>query len=356
MTAEFVTPPDPALALERKVDEQIAQVEQLAALIERLEPICVRLAKSGVLPPALRDPGNLMLVALQGMSVGFTPLQAIRAAFVVIPKDDSKGGQPKVGWYTEALVALVRGSSRCKLWRVTGDHLEATVVTQRTDESEPHTITLTMKGAVDAGMTREWVKDGSGQPQPRDKFTWKANGAAMLSWAVQRLVCHRHYQDVMFGMPDEETIAISEIAADSAPGVTVRPITRAPAVTVNADGGAAIHDAELVDPPVPDPIDDAGGGAVALNSDPAWLEILEAVATWLPESRPLEWNLDDFLEEWLRQIDACITVAALNKYSAWLSFIGDRTSKSPAARELYTRASTHFNKRSRELKRGGGRS
>lgn len=363
MTDAPTTPADdPRLALEPIADAQIAQVEQLAALIERLDPVCVRLAKSAVLPAALRDPGNLLLVVLQGMSVGFSPLQSIRGAFVVVPKSDDRGGQPKVGWYTEALVALVRGSPRCRFWRVTGNHLEATVETQRTDEDRPHVVHLTMADAIAAGMNREWIRDASGTAQPREKFTWKANGAAMLSWAVQRLTCHRHYQDVMFGMPDEETIELGALDVDgrgtsSSSSGTARPV-RQPPVSVSPTG-QVIQDAEIVVEPVdagggpaPEHVDDGAGGPIPLNSDPAWLELLGLVDTWLPGSRALEWNVDDFLEEWHRRLDASTTVAALNTYAPWLGAIGDRATKSPAVRDLYQRASTAFNARSRTLKRG----
>lgn len=381
------------VALERRELVQLQQARSFVELLDCLEPIAKRISKAPALAQPLQNADNMMLVLIQGLSIGFTVDQILRAVFVIQPTK----GAAKIGWYTEALVARVRSDRRCKYWRVSGNHQSCTVETQRADEELPHTYTLTMADAIAAGMNVGWEKDEQSHKWVSvEKFPWKASPVAMLANAAQRLMVHRHYQDVVFGMPDEEAIEIaahemppasaSSFARVQAPIVTPPAPTLPPVGTTSTAASRAIDarkaaeakaadekrkaeanitDAELVDPAAPDPhgdppppddVDQREPAArpptdvvAHLGDDQHWLAVLGMIKTWSGQATE-GWTVDDVLELWSTKIEACGKTSELNKYAAWTSAIGEHAPKSRAVQALYTKMSATFTDKSRELR------
>lgn len=205
------------------------QIQDLAKCLGAIDTIAEHLAKSTILPKEMQNAANLKLVLLQGMELGFTPLQAIRASFVITSREGTK-----VGYYVDALVALVRRSKVCRFFRV--DYTDAKVCRvscARTDEDEGvvHTFELTMQQALEAGMDKknEWNPD-TRQLVQKKKYVWQSAPADMLRARCQGRAVKSVFQDVVFGMytsEEHEDIAAAD-ALERVPDFQPIPTTPQP--------------------------------------------------------------------------------------------------------------------------------
>ncbi len=161
----------------------LEQIHELTTYLADLDTIALALCKSTVLSKPMQNPANLKLVLLQGLSMGFDVVQSIRASFVIEGKPGSD--EPaRVGYYVDALVALVRASEKCRFFRV----LESTskvcrVECSRTDEPVEmvHHFELTREAAADAGLDQKWFRGPGGAWKSELKYQWQAMPADMLN-------------------------------------------------------------------------------------------------------------------------------------------------------------------------------
>jgi hypothetical protein len=188
------------------------QIHELAGYLEDLDRVAITLCKSTILPATMQNPANLKLVLMQGLAMGFDIIQAIRASFVI----ETKGESPKVGYYVDSLVALVRASPKCRFFIVEESTASACRVScARTDEPADlvHRWSLTIEQAREANLDKRWYKDNTGKWASDVKYMWQANPADMLNARTCGRAVKRTFQDVVFGMatPEElDDIAIAE--------------------------------------------------------------------------------------------------------------------------------------------------
>jgi len=317
---------------------QWEQVHDLVAYLDDLDALANALCKSTMLPREMQTPANLKLVLLQGLSMGFDPIQAIRGSYVITSKDQP----PRVGYYVEALVALVRTSSVCRFFRVEEATAErCRVVCARTDEDETmlHIFELTMAQAQAANLDKKWEKGSDGKYHPETKYTWKAAPADMLRNRTCGRAVKSVFQDVVFGMstPDElDDIAAADAMERSAGGgfapapVAARPAPSSAPAAAAARPAEDIVDAELV-----------GSG------DAAWDELLALIglagvdtAGWLPA---------DLCEEWDRRVAGTTSKGALNAFAPWIGEATKRAQASKSCAEVAAHMRASFNAQNAEL-------
>ena len=353
MDHQTETPAPPAaepLALVKR--SQFDQLRELAAYLNDLDTVANALCKATILPPTLQTPANLKLALLQGMSMGFDVVQTIRASFVV----QSKKGGARVGYFVESLVALVRSSPKCRFFRVdvaTGD--KCVVTCARTDEDEAlvHTFELTMEQAVKQRLNVEWENDG-GQWVAKEKFTWKTAPADMLRNRCCGRAVKSVFQDVTYGMstPDEIDDQNAADAMEIATKVGFAPIPvqsppRAAAASSTPASSAAatppapdIVDAELVQ-------DDAGAEG---SGDPAWDQLLHAIAQLTKDSGMLESIPPEVIAAWDERLTAAKTKRDLNALAPWIGEANRRASQSKACAEVGAHFTKTFNEQNAKLR------
>jgi hypothetical protein len=346
-------PPPASVALVRR--SPLEEIRELVTYLQDLKVVCEQLCKATVLPKEMQNPANLQLVLMQGLSMGFTVPQAIRASFIIPPKKE--GEVARVGYYVDSLVALVRQSDKCRFFRIEeSTSKKHRVVCARTDEPDTvvHVFELTREEAAASGMDKaRWRDRHTGQWIEEIKHQWVAMPADMLNARNCGRAVKRTFQDVVFGMntPDElEEIAI----ADRQEGEVFASIPRAAMVAKRADVALAPQPAagETVVIPADAPGDPARGDVDVEegSGDPAWDEVLELVAT-LGSVNTKGWLPDDFKEEWDRRVSNSSNRSELNTLAPWIGEVTKRAQQSKTCADVVAHMKSTFNAKSAELKK-----
>lgn len=362
--------PEPSLALVRS--SPFAALAELRSHLDDLEIIAQALCKSTLLPRDMQSPANLKLVLMQGLEMGFSPIQAIRASFIITSKDQP----PKVGYYVAALVALVRASGKCRFFRV--DETTATrcrVACARNDEAPDvvHNFELTMEQAQKANLDKKWEYI-DGKSTPKIKYPWITAPSDMLLARCSGRAVKSVFQDVVFGMatPDELDDLVSAETLERADGFAPVPVATArrarvetipPAPGVRITTAADVVDAEIVEEPptfVPDKArieaafeanrakvnearEVAGG-----SGDRAWDELIAMVATFASIDTS-GWVPADLLAEWHKRVAAAATKSELNALAPWIGEASKRAASSKNCSDVAAEMKTLFNTASAEL-------
>jgi len=231
-------------------------------LFERAEQIAARLAKSTLLPAALRGkPADLAVIMITGHELGLSPMQALRGLHVV-------EGRPVLS--ADLIVGLVKKHPACKYFRLVESTDErATYETLREGEPEPTRITWTIQQAVKAGLT--------------GRSNWKAHPAAMLRARASAALARAVYPDVAMGIydPDEalDFIEVARGVSVSKPRIEAQAKAPPPPAPKTEE---EIEDAEIVEPE-PEPIE-VTEDATKEEDDPRdtedyWRSLIEASQT-----------------------------------------------------------------------------
>jgi len=232
-------------------------------LFERAEQIAVRLAKSTLLPSALRGkPADLAVIMITGHELGLSPMQALRGLHVV-------EGRPVLS--ADLIVGLVKKHPACKYFRLVESTDErATYETLREGEPEPTRITWTIQQAVKAGLT--------------GRSNWKAHPAAMLRARASAALARAVYPDVAMGIYDPDE-ALDFIDASRVSVVKPRVEAKAKAPPPPAPKtDEEIEDAEIVEPE-PAPIeaypteDETKAEDDLRDTEDYWRSLIDAAAT-----------------------------------------------------------------------------
>lgn len=122
-----------------------------------------------------------VIIAMLGMEMGMLPLHALRSLHIM-------DGKPVLG--SEALVALVHKSGRCKYFRCAESSAEKAVFeTMAVGDPQPTVMTFTIEDAKRAGLA------GRGP--------WQKYPQAMLRARCAMALARAHYPDAVMGALEE---------------------------------------------------------------------------------------------------------------------------------------------------------
>jgi hypothetical protein len=334
--------PQPSTALVRR--SPFDQARELVGYLKDIDIIAGELCKATLLPKNMQAPANLKLVLLQGLEMGFSVVQAIRASYVI----ESKEAPPRVGYYVEALVALVRKSPVCRFFRVEECNPDVCrVVCARKDEDDAiiHTFELTMKQAIAGRLDQryDWERKEFVQ-----KFPWKSAPSDMLRNRCCGRAVKTVFQDVVFGMstPDELDDLVTAERADAHGGFAPVPAQAEPKVYYTNEGSQAAPDDRPMKAPAGAEIIEA---ELVGTGDAGWDELLDQVAK-LASVDTAGWLPPELLELWERKVGEAKSKAQLNALAPWIGAAKKGAGKSKACSEVATQMSVTFNERSAKLK------
>lgn len=228
-------------------------------IFERAEAIAGKLARSSLLPSALRGkPADLAVIMVTGQELGLSPMQALRGLHVV-------EGRPVLA--AELIVGLVKRHPACRYFRlVKSDDQVAIYETQREGEPEPTRLSWTIQQAQKAGLG--------------GRHNWKAHPAAMLRARCSAALARAVYPDVAMGIydPDEAQDIREGITIE---GQTVIPPPQKAKKAAPKNGVAEPEDAEIVERAAEAADEEASAPEVDEDideTDPAdeWRERIEA--------------------------------------------------------------------------------
>lgn len=372
-----------------------SQIRELATYLDDLDKIAGVLCKATILPADMQAPANLKLVLMQGLEMGFTPLQAIRASFIIKSKEGTK-----VGYYVQALLALIHRSPVCRFFRIdetTAD--KCRVICARADEPENviHTFELTMQQARAANMDKKWERGPDGRAQATQKYPWMTAPADMLMWRTSGRAAKAVFPDVVFGMatPDElddldTAESLERLQVDFTPIPTtpqprtgtittpsgVRLTNTPPSANTHAERAAErrsedIVDAEIIETP---PYDEAASIAAAERAiatsdrsatlpdrraaeesavthstqhdegtgDPAWDAVMATVATFSGvDTRG--WIPPEFMKLWNERVDGVKTRDQLKPLMPWVQEMSKGAEKSKACADCAAAMKSAYN-------------
>lgn len=343
------TQPSTSHALARRSPYE--QIREITTYLDDLAKVANTLCKATVLPKEMQNPANLQLVLMQGLAMGFDIIQSIRASFIIPPKGEEPA---KVGYYVDALVALVRQSKVCRFFRVDISSARVCrVVCARKDEPDDvvHTFELTLEQAQESGLDKRWFKD-RGQWACEVKYNWQANPADMLNARTCGRACKRVFQDVVYGMTtpeDLEDLADREVLGTSTPEFVAAPPRDAKPANVAPASSPAPHQdsAGATSPaaeeePAPAPAEGTG--------DRAWDELVAAIAPHL-KCEPADVLLpQEMRDTWDKAVAAAKDRTALNALGPCVSEASKRAGKSKACAELASHMGKSFNDRNAALR------
>lgn len=154
--------------------------------LDELYSLCDRLAKSDLMPEALRGkPANCAIVLMTGQELGLGPMLAARTINVI-------KGKPTLA--ADLMSALVQRSSVCEYFQcVETTATQAVFETRRRGAPRPVRFSWTMKMAQTAGLTN----------QPN----WKSYPESMLRARCQAALARAVYPDIVAGIYDPDELA-----------------------------------------------------------------------------------------------------------------------------------------------------
>ena len=342
----------PSVALVRR--SPLEQVRELATYLDDLEVVATTLCKATILPKAMQSPANLKLVLMQGLAMGFDVIQSIRASFII----EKEGETPKVGYYVDSLVALVRQSSVCRYFRVEeSSSKRCRVVCARTDEPEDmfHVYELTLEQARESGLDKKWFRGRGGEWISEVKYNWQSNPADMLNARTCGRAVKRTFQDVVFGMvtPDElEDIVLADRDRDRDRNdfVPVQIVPRsAPTSSSSATSPATASEPVVVRDDVVDAelVHDGTG-------DDEWDDFMRLVSALIGEDTQ-GWMPDEFTAKWDALLALATTRQRLTTFTPLIGHAASRAERSKACATAAAHMKTSFTERNaklRELEKG----
>jgi hypothetical protein len=228
--------------------------------LEQADRLADKLAKSGLMPEALRGkPGDVLVMLITGHELGLSPMQAIRGLAVI------KG---KAVLSADMMGALVQSRRDvCEyLIPVESTDQKATYETKRVGHPQPVRMSWTIDQAKQAGLV---VAGG----------TWTKHPAAMLRARCQSALVRAVYQDLLLGVYDADEAREFETARPTPAPRAAQPVVVNGAVEAApaAPETPPIEDAELVlepaEPPAPAPetvalADELVGAIESAKSEP----------------------------------------------------------------------------------------
>jgi hypothetical protein len=196
--------------------------------IEQAMSLATTLAKSSLLPEALRNkPADVLVVLITGHELGLSPMQAVRGLYVV---------NGKAVMSADMMVALVlQHRAVCEYFRLEqSSDQSATYITKRAG-SEPVKLTWTMAQASAAGLS--------------GKGTWKAHPAAMLRARCASALARAVYPDLVLGVyNDDEAQDFVPAARPVAPPLqVVSPVVEVATSSTPAAGAPDIIEGEVIE-------------------------------------------------------------------------------------------------------------
>lgn len=358
-TAENVHPitePAPSVALVKRSPFELAR--EFVAYLKDIDIIAESLSKSTLLPKEMQTPANLRLVLAQGLEMGFSPLQAVRATFVIPGSKD--GYTPaKLGYYVQALIALVHSRGKCRFFRVDETNgKRCRVSCARSDEAADvvHSFELTIEQARDAKMNVKWTKE-NGQWVAEEKHPWKTAPADMLMWRVCGRAAKAVFPDVVFGMstPDEieDLVAADAMDNDKSGGFVAIPhsppraaaASSSPPPSSSAAAATPATSPEIVDAElVPDETTAAPSG------DPAWDQFLHEIAQLTNDREMLQAFPPEMTLHWDARLVEVKTRKDLNALAPWIGAANKRASQSKACAELGAHMQKSFNEHNAKIR------
>lgn len=195
---------------------------------EEAEKMAIKLSESSLLPDHFKkNPANIFWALALGLEVGFTPVQALQAIYVV-------HGRP--GMYADAMVALVLTSGKAEFFGcVESSDTSATYETKRKGAARSRSVTVTIDDAKKAG----WTSNAKYQTEPR----------RMLEARCKSQLARDVYPDVLRGM-----VSVEEIQDDGqgGPTFTAPPPSKGDIIDIKeATGGTAPRGPEPKSKPSP---------------------------------------------------------------------------------------------------------
>lgn len=175
--------------------------------LAELDSLCEKLAKSSLVPEALRGkPADVAIVVMTGNELGLPPMLSLRSIYVV-------KGRPTLS--ADLMGALVQRSQVCEyLMLVESTADKAVYETKRRGAPKPTRLTWTMAQAKAAGLTAN--------------KTWSAYPDAMLRARCLSALVRVAYPDLMAGIYDPD-----ELGAPSQPSYVEATIIEPPPVQVD---------------------------------------------------------------------------------------------------------------------------
>lgn len=151
--------------------------------IEESEKLSTTLAKSALLPEALRGKqSDILVTLLSGAELGLAPMQALRGIVVI-------KGKPALS--ADLMGALVKRNPVCEyLQLVESTATKATYKTKRKGDPEPTTMSFTMEDAKAAGIAGDMYRK------------YPAN---MLRARCLAIICRAVYPDLCLGLYDSDS-------------------------------------------------------------------------------------------------------------------------------------------------------
>lgn len=146
--------------------------------IDEMSDLAERLAKSTLLPAAMRDKmPNVLVTIMTGQEMGLSPMAALRGCHVI-------EGKPVLG--ADTMVAVVLGSGKAEYFtRVEESEEAVTYETKRKGDPHPRRCTWTMEMAKRAGLH---LKDN-----------WRGYKRPMLAARAKAELARDVYPDVLAG-------------------------------------------------------------------------------------------------------------------------------------------------------------
>lgn len=200
--------------------------------------IATELAKSSLIPDALRGKPNDVLVAVMtGAELGIQPMQSMREIYVV-------KGRPFIASLLR--VAMIRQSPECLSWQlVETTPQRATFRTQRRGDVEPTTMTYTIQEAEAAGLVAQ-------------NSRYRTDPALQLRRRCAGRLIDEVYPDVIRGVgarEDAEEEPESASASQARRAVIQPPHLRATQEVPEAPTPAPVEDAQVVEASTDAPAD-----------------------------------------------------------------------------------------------------
>ena len=178
------------VGLAPRVPVEMTQQGVMLKSLDDLARFSQMIADSGLAPKGMERPQAIALAIQCGMELGFSPMRALSAVYVV-------NGRPAL--YGQAALARIRSSGACKSLEtgVTGQGEERVgfVRSQRVGSSQTIERTFTV---ADAKLMGLWKKTGPWVTDPDSMLVWRAVArTAKLDWS-----------DVLMGLE------LAEVAVD----------------------------------------------------------------------------------------------------------------------------------------------
>lgn len=162
------------------------------ASLEQAESLADKIAKSSLLPAALRNkPGDVLVILITGHELGLSPMQALRGMHVI---------EGKAAMSADLMVALAqKDRATCEYFRmVESTDQKAVYETKRAGHPSPVRMEFTLDQAKAAGLT--------------GRDNWRKYPAAMLRARCASALARAVYPDLFMGVYDPDELHAAPVA------------------------------------------------------------------------------------------------------------------------------------------------